>query len=176
MTLSEQTKTIQSFIVSHPNVNSISDSDELHKLYTDLIDCLVDHNHLYYIESSPIISDKEYDDLFAYLKKIEELHPEIISSNSPTQSLVGQVSDGFEQAKHTIKLASLENTYNAEDLTDRDERIKKILEKSFEVISASSVGAEIQTENLKYIIEPKFDGISVELIYENGRLEKAITR
>jgi len=110
-------------------VISISDSDELHKLYTDLIDCLVDHNHQYYVESSPIISDKEYDDLFAYLKKIEELHPEIISSNSPTQSLVGQVSDGFEQAKHTIKLASLENTYNAEDLIDRDERIRKILEK-----------------------------------------------
>lgn len=164
MNLSEQTKTIQSFIVSHPNVNSISDSDELHKLYTDLIDCLVDHNHQYYVESSPIISDKEYDDLFNYLKKIEELHPEIISSNSPTQGLIGQVSEGFAQAKHTIKLASLENTYNAEDLNDRDERIQKILEK------------EWLSDDLIYNIEPKFDWISVELIYENWRLEKAITR
>ena len=164
MNLWQQTKTIQTFVESHPNVISISDSDELHKLYTDLIDCLVDHNHQYYVESSPIISDKEYDDLFAYLKKIEELHPEIISSNSPTQSLVGQVSDGFEQAKHTIKLASLENTYNAEDLIDRDERIRKILEK------------EWLSDNLTYIIEPKFDGISVELIYKDGKFHQAITR
>ncbi|HCY20820.1 TPA: hypothetical protein DIC40_03035 [Patescibacteria group bacterium] len=117
---------------SHQNVSSISDSDELHKLYTDLIDCLVDHNHLYYVESTSIISDKEYDDLFSYLKKIEELHPEIISSNSPTQGLIGQVSEGFLQAKHTVKLASLENTYNAEDLNDRGDRLKKILEKDTE--------------------------------------------
>lgn len=164
MNLSEQTKTIQSFIQSHPHVSLISDSDELHKLYTQLIDCLVDHNHLYYIESSSIISDKEYDDLFAYLKKIEELHPEIISSNSPTQGLIGQVSEWFSQAKHTVKLASLENTYNAEDLNDRGDRIKKIVEK------------EKISPNISYIIEPKFDGISVELIYKAWRLDQAITR
>lgn len=166
MLLSENTKHIQEFINSHPNVISISDSDELHKIYTELIDCLVDHNHLYYIESNPIISDKEYDDLFAYLKKIEELHPEIISSNSPTQWLIGQVSEGFKQARHTEKLASLENTYNAEDLNDRDERIKKILEKKSELINTK----------VDYTIEPKFDWISVELIYKNWRLEQAITR
>jgi DNA ligase (NAD+) len=164
MNISEQTKTIQSFIQTHPQVSSISDSDELHKFYTDLIDCLVDHNHLYYVESTSIISDKEYDDLFAYLKKIEELHPEIISSNSPTQGLIGQVSEGFSQAKHTVKLASLENTYNAEDINDRGDRIKKIVEK------------EKISPNISYIIEPKFDGISVELIYKAWRLDQAITR
>jgi DNA ligase (NAD+) len=164
MNLSEQTKIIQSFIQSHPQVSSISDSDELHKLYMQLIDCLVDHNHLYYVESTSIISDKEYDDLFTYLKKIEELHPEIISSNSPTQGLIGQVSEWFLQAKHTVKLASLENTYNAEDLNDRGDRIKKIVEK------------EKISPNISYIIEPKFDGISVELIYKAWRLDQAITR
>ncbi|AHB41173.1 hypothetical protein P148_SR1C00001G0378 [candidate division SR1 bacterium RAAC1_SR1_1] len=167
MILSQQTKTIQGFIQSHQNVSSISDSDELHKLYTDLIDCLVDHNHLYYVESTSIISDKEYDDLFSYLKKIEELHPEIISSNSPTQGLIGQVSEGFLQAKHTVKLASLENTYNAEDLNDRGDRLKKILEKDTE-------GTE--NKDIYYTIEPKFDGLSVELIYKKGRLDQAITR
>ena len=166
MHLWEQTKIIQTYIQENPSIDTISDSDELHKIYGELIDCLVDHNHFYYIESAPIISDKEYDDLFAYLKKIEELHPEIISSNSPTQSLVGQVSEGFEKAKHTVKLASLENTYNAEDLVDRDERIKKILEKKQEWLS----------DDVFYTVEPKFDGISVELIYEKGKFIKAITR
>jgi len=166
MTLSEQTKIIQSFIISHPNVGSISDSDELHKFYTDLIDCLVDHNHLYYVESAPIISDKEYDELFTYLKEIEGLHPEIISSNSPTQWLIGQISEGFEKAEHTVKLASLENTYNAEDLNDWDERIKKIVEKEI----------DWKSSKITYIIEPKFDWISVELIYKDWKLHQAITR
>ena len=112
MTLTEITKTIQSFIQHHPRVSDIpakelsdfypttSDkgdvgvlSNSLRLFYIQLIDCLVDHNHQYYIEDKPLISDKEYDDLFSYLKKIEEAHPEIITSNSPTQRLVGQVSE-----------------------------------------------------------------------------------
>ena len=172
MNLSEKTKSIQSFIQTHPYIKNISDSDELHRFYTELIDCLVDHNHLYYIESNSIISDKEYDDLFDYLKKIEELHPEMISSNSPTQGLVGQVSEGFQQAKHTTKLASLENTYNAEDLSDREEKIKKIIEKSI----LSETGEKSVSPSLIYVVEPKFDGLSVELIYKEGKLVQAITR
>jgi hypothetical protein len=112
MTLSETTKNIQSFIKHHPKVSEIkpkelsdfypttSDkgdvgvlSNSLRLFYIQMIDCIVDHNHLYYIENKPIISDKEYDELFDYLKKIEEAHPEIITSNSPTQSLIGQVSE-----------------------------------------------------------------------------------
>jgi DNA ligase (NAD+) len=84
MNLSQQTQTIQSFIHAHPKVSELS-TKEVEVLYIQLIDCLIDHNHLYYIDAAPIISDKEYDDLFAYLKKIEEAHPELISSNSPTQ-------------------------------------------------------------------------------------------
>lgn len=160
MNLSEQTKIIQSFIQSHPNVNTFSDSDELHKFYGELIDCLVDHNHLYYVESNPIISDKEYDELFSYLKKIEELHPELISSNSPTQSLVGQVSDWFVQARHTVKLASLENTYNSDDLNDRDERAKKVLHKSLLNTNGEEktiwwTGIILQTKDQKYIFQKR---------------------
>ena len=107
MNLSEITKKIQSFISKHPKVSEVdletlsdfypttSDkgdvgvlSNSLRLFYIALIDCLVDHNHLYYIEDKPLISDKEYDELFDYLKKIEEAHPEIITSNSPTQGLV----------------------------------------------------------------------------------------
>jgi len=92
MPLNEQTKLIQSFITKHSKVSDIP-VKELSDFYIQLIDCLVDHNHQYYIEDKPIISDKEYDDLFSYLKKIEETHPEIITSNSPTQGLIGQVSE-----------------------------------------------------------------------------------
>ena len=164
MTLSETTQNIQVFITQHPRPSELS-LKELSDIYTELIDCLIDHNHLYYVEASPIISDKEYDDLFAYLKKIEESHPEIISSNSPTQSLVGQVSDGFGKANHKEQMLSLENTYNAEDLMDRDKRVRKILEphKNQDIPNLL---------NITYIIEPKFDGLSIELLYENTKLTK----
>jgi DNA ligase (NAD+) len=92
MSLSEETKKIQSFIKTHHEVSKLN-GKEVSDFYIELIDCLVDHNHLYYIENKPIISDKEYDGLFDYLKKIEEHFPQIITSNSPTQSLIGQVSE-----------------------------------------------------------------------------------
>jgi len=162
MTLLENTYKVQTFIQHHPNINHIS-IKEISDFYFQLIDCVVDHNHLYYVENKPILSDKEYDQLFDYLKKIEETHPEIITSNSPTQQLVGQVSEWFKSAQHKVKLLSLENSYNAEDLKQRDERIKKILEKNW-------------NPDCTYIIEPKFDWISVELNYHEWKLFKAITR
>jgi len=85
MNLSEQTKEIQSFIKAHDDLSKISDFGPISDFYIQLIDCIIDHNHLYYIENKPIISDKEYDELFTYLKKIEEHFPQIITSNSPTQ-------------------------------------------------------------------------------------------
>ncbi|GHW02683.1 DNA ligase [candidate division SR1 bacterium] len=131
--------------------------------YQHLIDEISQHNYHYYVEAKPIISDYEYDQLFNNLKQIESEHPELISSNSPTQSLINQVSDGFKKAPHTSPLLSLENSYDAGDLTARDEKIKKNLNK-----------ADIFTR--RYKIEPKFDGLSVELVYENGFLKQAITR
>lgn len=91
---------------------------------------MTDHNHLYYIEAKPIISDAQYDALFAYLKAIEEYYPAIISGTSPTQSLVGQLAEGFKKAVHQISLLSLENSYNAEDIRDWAVRIAKIAEKN----------------------------------------------
>lgn len=170
MSLSETTKAIQSFIKDHPHISKIDKKELSDFFYIQLIDCLVDHNHLYYIENKPLISDKEYDDLFSYLKKIEEAHPEIITSNSPTQWLVGQVSEWFQQAKHTTKLMSLENTYNAEDVKERDQRVIRLLERN-SIISPSPSHPPIS-----YTIEPKFDGLSVELVYEKGIFKQAITR
>ena len=163
MTLSETTIELLDFIKQNPNP-TLLDSDLLAHTYQNLIDTLIEHNHLYYIESSPIISDYEYDQLFSYLKNIEEIAPHLITSNSPTQSLIGQISEGFAKANHRTPLLSLENSYNAQDLTNRDTRIKKILEKSD------------QNCSFFYRLEPKFDGISCEIIYQNWLLTQAITR
>ena len=126
--LSESTQYLQSFTKKVPNPEHIPDS-ELKTIYQLFIDTLTDHNHLYYIEAKPIISDAEYDELFAYLKAMEEYFPTIISSTSPTQGLVGQLSDGFKKAVHQIPLLSLENSYNAEDIREWAVRVAKLAEK-----------------------------------------------
>jgi len=164
MLLNQQTKNIQWFIKQHPNPWKISEKD-IHDFYIQLIDGIVDHNHLYYIENKPIISDKEYDELFDYLKKIEEYFPRIITSNSPTQWLVGQISEGFKKAEHEFPMLSLENTYNADDIREWDARVRKILEKK-----------NYNTAGMYYNIEPKYDGVSIELTYNNGILKRGVTR
>lgn len=165
MTLQETTQKLQKFIQTHNDISKIAESD-ISPIYQECIDCITDHNHLYYVENSPIISDKEYDDLFSYIKKIEEYFPHIISSNSPTQWLVGQISEWFTQAKHRTPQLSLENSYNEQDLIDWDIFIQKHLNKD----NAS------EQKKYSYILEPKFDGISVELIYKDGIFQQAITR
>ncbi len=169
-TLWKQTHKLQEFIRKHPHLNTLNEHDMAH-IYQSFIDCLIDHNHLYYIESTPIISDREYDELFSYLKKIEEYFPHIISSNSPTQNLIWQlkIQEWFQKATHTIPLLSLENSYNAKDLKDREEKNLKILQKSNDPNLSDII-------HLTYTIEPKFDGISVELIYNRWKLVQAITR
>ena len=131
--------------------------------YGGLIDVIGYHNRLYYISSQPIIADGQYDSLFKYLQDIETRFPEIIRDDSPTQRLTYQLQDSFHQAIHPTPLLSLENSYNAEDLLAWDESITKLLAK--EEISGHT-----------FICEPKYDGISVELVYENGMLIQAITR
>ncbi len=182
MTLSENTQKLQKYILENTKISEIQDS-EISKIYQELIDCITDHNHLYYIKSAPIISDLEYDQLFDYLKKIEEHFPYIISSNSPTQKLVNQIQDDFKKADHKVPMLSLENSYNSEDLKEREERILRILEKN-SIKNTEKLNAETlkhwNIEALKqkptYIIEPKFDWISIELIYENWIFKQAITR
>ena len=159
MTLSEQTQYLQTFI-NNPDLTKLENIGEI---YQQLIDCITEHNRRYYLQNAPIISDYEYDQLFNFLKRIESEFPQLISSNSPTQVLIWQVSEWFEKAEHKTPLLSLENSYNTEDLKEFDERIQKALTKEW-------------IYKYFYIVEPKYDGLSVELIYEDWKFKQAITR
>ncbi len=153
---------MQQLIQTFPDPSQFS-LEEISKHYQLFVDVITDHNHRYYVDAQPIISDLEYDQLFDYLKKIEDYFPSLISSVSPTQALLAQLPEGFQKANHRVPLLSLENSYNAADLLARGERIHKLIQKSDFSLP-------------RFLVEPKFDGISVELIYRQGKFIQAITR
>jgi len=117
------------------------------------------HNHSYYVEDSPKISDFEFDTLLNELIQLEEKHPELFDINSPTQRVGASLVDSFETINHTYPMLSLGNTYSEDDLIDFDNRIRKLISSDFD-----------------YVCELKFDGVSISLNYENGKLINAITR
>ncbi len=122
---------------------------------------LHEHNRLYYIEDAPIISDFEFDALLRELQDLENRYPEFYDSNSPTQRVGEGVTKNFNTIAHRYPMYSLSNTYTKEELVQWEERIKKIL------------GEEAQ---VSYTCELKFDGASINLTYEQGRLIQALTR
>lgn len=119
------------------------------------------HNRLYYQDDDPEISDAEYDLLFKELKDLEELHPELITAQSPTRLIGAEPATGFAQVEHVIPMLSLDNGFDEGDVLEFDARIKRFL-KSDEPVS--------------YLAEPKIDGLAVELVYESGKLVQASTR
>ncbi|MBV8254374.1 MAG: NAD-dependent DNA ligase LigA [Chitinophaga sp.] len=114
----------------------------------------------YYVQSDPVLSDYEYDQLFAWLKKLETEHPDLVSSDSPTQRVARGLTKEFPTVQHLVPMLSLENSYNADDLIDWDRKARE----------ASGL-----TE-IEYCIEPKFDGASISLIYEDDKLTRGATR
>jgi DNA ligase (NAD+) len=114
----------------------------------------------YYVQSEPVFSDSEYDALFKKLKELEEKYPEQVLADSPTQRVAKGISEKFPPVAHLVPMLSLDNTYNAEDLRDWDRKCKE------------SAG----TDSLEYCAEPKYDGASISLIYEDGRLVRGATR
>ena len=120
---------------------------------------LHEHNYNYYVLDNPIISDYEFDMLLNELKKLEKLHPDFFDPNSPTQRVGGEITKSFVNSKHLTPMFSLDNSYSLEDLYEWEKRIKKIV-----------------TQPISYTCELKFDGISINLLYENGNLIKALTR
>ncbi len=114
----------------------------------------------YYVQSEPVLSDSEYDALFRKLKHIEERNPELVSGDSPTQRVAIGLSERFPTVSHLVPMLSLDNTYNAEDLTDWDRRCREFA----------------GTDEIEYCVEPKYDGASISLIYDNGNLSRGATR
>ena len=126
----------------------------------ELRDALRFHEHRYYVLDEPLISDNEYDQLYKNLEKIEEKTPELITPDSPTQRVGNSLNKEFVTVPHLIPMLSLENSYNAEDLTEWDKRAKKL----------------VNTDKIEYSAEPKYDGASISLIYENDILVRGATR
>ncbi|MCB9063786.1 MAG: NAD-dependent DNA ligase LigA [Chitinophagales bacterium] len=114
----------------------------------------------YYIEDEPVLADVEYDTLFKQLKNLEAKYPELITEDSPTQRVAQGLSEKFPTVNHLVPMLSLDNTYNADDLYDWDKRCKEFA----------------GTDNIEYCVEPKYDGASISLIYENGQLVRGATR
>lgn len=125
----------------------------------ELIRVLNFHEYKYYIENNPIITDAEYDTLFHQLKALEK-NPNNLRPYSPTQRVSSDLNEGFTTVKHLTPMLSLDNAYNAEDLQEFDKQLRKLL------------GDVV----FQYTIEPKFDGGSIALVYENDLLVRAATR
>ena len=129
---------------------------------------LEQHNYNYYVLDNPTISDYEFDKLLEELISLEKQFPEFLSPNSPSQRVGGQITKEFKSVKHQYAMLSLSNSYNQEDLLDFDRRVREGLG-----ITASG---GLFDEAIDYVCELKFDGLSISLIYENGKLTQAITR
>lgn len=117
------------------------------------------HDWLYYVKSEPVIMDSQYDWLFNQLKLGESANPELITPDSPSQRVARALTEEFTQVEHLVSMLSLDNSYNTEDLADFDRQVKKLTGDAPE-----------------YCVEPKFDGSSIALVYENDLLVRAATR
>ncbi|HRD81066.1 MAG TPA: NAD-dependent DNA ligase LigA [Saprospiraceae bacterium] len=138
-------------------------SSDLRTQYLDLQHLIVFHEHRYYALNEPLISDFEYDNLYKMLEAIEKEHPDWITPNSPTQRVGSDLTEDFAQVEHLTPMLSLDNSYDAADLAGFDERIKNYL----------GLPADLEIE---YCVEPKFDGGTIALVYENDQLVRAATR
>lgn len=144
-----------------------TDADTLHtakEQVEQLSEVLIYHEWRYYVLDDPILSDEEYDRLYKLLERVEEAFPSLITPDSPTQRVGSDLTERFDTVQHLSPMLSLENSYNAADLQEFDERIKKL------------IGEDNKTAQLSYCVEPKFDGGTLTLVYENDRLVRAATR
>lgn len=121
---------------------------------------IAEHDYRYYVLDRPTISDAAYDRLFKELERLEAAHPELVTSDSPTQRVSGAPRPGFPTIEHLAPMLSLESVTDPEDVRRFDERIR-----------AGSRGQPV-----RYVLEPKFDGLSIEVVYRQGALVRASTR
>jgi len=133
---------------------------DIQKTIQDLRDELNHHNHNYYVLDNPTISDFEFDQKLNQLLELENQHPECFDENSPSQRVGGTITKNFNTVVHDYRMYSLDNSYSKEDLIDWESRIQKVLGNA----------------SLQYTCELKYDGASISITYENGKLKRAVTR
>ena len=124
-----------------------------------LVQELKKHNYSYYVLAMPTISDYDFDQKLKQLEALEKEYPQFLKPDSPTQKVGGEITKNFKTIVHKWPLMSLGNTYNEQDLVDFDQRVRKAIGDQFE-----------------YVCELKFDGLSMSIAYENGKLLRAVTR
>ncbi|MDH3733025.1 MAG: NAD-dependent DNA ligase LigA [Gemmatimonadota bacterium] len=124
----------------------------------ELRDTLGRHAYLYYVRNRPSISDEEYDRLFRELQALEEAHPDLVVPESPTQRIGSEPSDAFQSVEHAAPMLSLDSAADVAALERFDDRMRKAV------------------DPVRYVVEPKLDGASVELVYEDGLLIRGVTR
>jgi DNA ligase (NAD+) len=130
--------------------------DQLHEI-------LKYHEWRYAQLNNPVISDFEYDMLYKKLQQLEQQFPQLLSSDSPTQRVANDLTESFDAAPHLTPMLSLENSYNAEDLNDFDAQVRKL-------------ALVPEGDDIEYCVEPKFDGGTIALVYENDQLVRGATR
>jgi DNA ligase (NAD+) len=133
---------------------------DLGKKIESLRDKIRHHESLYYVLDSPEISDAEFDKLMQQLKQIESDHPDLVTPDSPTQRVGGKPREGFVKVPHSSPMLSLDNTYNEEELRDWERRVHELSGRS----------------DVDYVCELKLDGMSLALVYEDGKLARGLTR
>lgn len=126
----------------------------------DLREVLRFHEYRYYVLTEPLIADFEYDQLYKALEKIEQEEPGLITADSPTQRVAKGLTKDFPTVQHLVPMLSLDNSYNAEDLQDFDRKARELT----------------GLNEIEYCVEPKFDGASISLIFENDLLVRGATR
>ncbi len=119
------------------------------------------HNYRYYVLDDPVISDAEYDRLFRRLQELEEQFPDLITPDSPTQRVGAEPLEAFETVQHTVPMLSLDNAFTEEEVREFDARLHRLLQ---------------MDAPFEYTVEPKIDGVAVELVYQDGRFVLGSTR
>lgn len=133
---------------------------EARRRHAELAEEIRRHDHAYYVEARPVISDREYDRRYAELVDLERAHPELVSPDSPTQRVGGQPLEGFRPVRHGVPMLSLDNTYSPEELRAFLARARKL----------------VPGATMEWTVEPKIDGIAISLRYEAGRFVLGATR
>ncbi len=142
------------------DIHKIKNNDQAKFAIDALRDALRYHNYQYYVLDDPVVSDAEYDKLMQQLLQLETAYPDFFDPNSPTQRVSGEVKEELGTVQHPRPMLSLKAVYNNSEVESFDETCRK----------------ELQEQEVEYVTEPKYDGLSIELIYEDGKLSTAATR